>query len=255
MTERVAGGPARAVEPGRTYRFERERRAVAPAQITLLRHGEPDWAPGGGGAVEDPGLTDYGHHQAELAAAALAQEPIDAIYVSPYRRSQETAQPLADALGLELVTIPDFREVGVNVGGLTSQEEVDAYFVEAARRPLSEHWEGWPGAESFEAFHGRVTTALTEVLGHHDLVPTKEHDFTVWRVPDPGPRIAIVAHGGTNAVLATHLLDIRPVPWEWIRFESQLAAYSVLQARPLGVGGHVWSLTNFNELDHLRPLP
>ena len=52
------------IEPGHTYRSERERRTTARAQITLLRHGEPDWAPGGGGSVEDPGLTPYGHAQA-----------------------------------------------------------------------------------------------------------------------------------------------------------------------------------------------
>ena len=103
-------------------------------------------------------------------------------------------------------------------------------------------------------FHGRVTQALGDVLRRHSVQPRKEHDFTVWQVPQPGPHIVIVAHGGTNAVLATHLLDVRPVPWEWMRFESQLAAYSVLQARSIGPDGHVWSLTNFNELDHLRPL-
>jgi probable phosphoglycerate mutase len=207
--------------------------------------------------VDDPGLTPYGHEQARQAAEALCRERIDAIYVSPYRRSQETAMPLARATGLEPVTIPDLREVGVNVGGLASQEDVDAYFVEASRRPLAEHWEGWPGAETFEAFHGRVTEALEDVLLRHDVAPTRddEHGFTVWRVPDAGPHVVVVAHGGTNAVAATHLLDVRPVPWEWLRFESQLAAYSVLQARPLGPDGHVWSLVNFNELDHLRPLP
>ncbi|MBW2315890.1 MAG: histidine phosphatase family protein [Deltaproteobacteria bacterium] len=246
---------SREVEPGRTYVSERERRASSRAQITLLRHAEPDWAPGGGAAVDDPGLTDYGHVQAERAAAALARERVDTIYVSPYRRSQETAQPLARALGLEPVTIPDFREVGVNVSGLASQEEVDAYFVDASQRPLAEHWDGWPGAERFEDFHTRATEALVEVLGRHSLRPAREHDFTVWEVPEPGPHIVVVAHGGTNAVLATHLLDIRPVPWEWMRFESQLAAYSVLQARSVGPSGNVWSLVNFNELDHLRPLP
>jgi len=180
---------------------------------------------------------------------------VDHIYVSPYRRSRETAAPLARRLGLEAVPVPAFREVEVNVGGLTSQEEVDAYFVEATQRPLAEHWSGWPGAESFDAFHTRVRAALLEVLARHDVQPTTEADFTVWQLREPGPHIVIVAHGGTNAVLATHLLDIRPVPWEWLRFESQLAAYSVFQARPLGPNGHVWSLTNFNELDHLRPLP
>jgi len=243
------------VEPGATYRSERERRERSRAQITLLRHGEPDWAPGGGGSVDDPALTPYGRHQAELAGAALACDRVDAIYVSPYRRSQETAAPLARALDLEPVTIPDLREVGVNVRGLGSQEEVDAYFVAASQRPLAEHWNGWPGAERFDAFHTRVTRALVEVLGRHGMRPAREHDFTIWEVPEPGPHLVIVAHGGTNAVLATHLLDIRPVPWEWLRFESQLAAYSVLQARPVGPNGHVWSLTNFNELDHLRPLP
>jgi len=242
------------VEPGPTYHRERERRDASRAQVTLLRHGEPDWDPGGGSA-DDPALTPYGRHQAELAAAALARDGVDTIYVSPYRRSQETAAPLARMLGLEPVTIPDFREVGVNVSGLTSQDEVDAYFVEASQRPLAEHWDGWPGAERFDEFHARATRALVEVLGRHGMRPAREHDFTIWEIPDPGPHLVIVAHGGTNAVLATHLLDIRPVPWEWMRFESQLAAYSVLQARPVGPNGHVWSLVNFNELDHLRPLP
>lgn len=240
-------------QPGSTYRSEQHRRANPAAQITLLRHGEPNWAPTGA-SVLDPGLTDYGHEQARLAAEALAREPIDAIYVSPYRRSQETAEPLVKATGVEPVTVEDLREVGVNVTGF-SQEDVDRYFVEAARRPLSAHWDGWPDSERFTDFHGRVTAAITDVLGRHDMRAEKEHDFTVWQAPEPGPHIVIVAHGGTNAVLATHLLDIRPVPWEWLRFESQLASYSVLQARALGERGHVWALVNFNELDHLRPLP
>lgn len=246
-----AGQP---VEPGKTYRREAHQRANPAAQIILLRHGEPDWNPRGGGSVDDPGLTPYGHEQARRAAASLADEAIDAIYVSSYRRSQETAAPLAEAAGIEIVTEHDLREIGVNVTGL-SQEDVDRYFVEASRRPLADLWEGWPDSERFTDFHGRTTRALTDVLARHDLVPEKEEDFTVWQIPEQGPRIVIVAHGGTNAVLATHLLDIRPVPWEWLRFESQLAAYSVLQARALGERGHVWSLVNFNELDHLRPMP
>ena len=79
----------------------------------------------------------------------------------------------------------------------------------------------------------------------------REHDFTTWSVPKRPPTIAIVAHGGTNAVALAHLLDVRAVPWEWVRFESELCAFSVLQARPLGPSGCVWSLQNFNEVDHL----
>jgi probable phosphoglycerate mutase len=230
---------------------EREARRRRAATVTLLRHGDPDWTPRGGTSVEDPGLTPFGARQAAAAAARIAESRVDAIYVSPYQRARETAEPLAKHSGVSPVVVDGLAEVGVAVAGLT-QEEVDRYFQEGSKRPLSEHWDGWPGAETFHDFHARVTQALVDVLARHGIRPAREHDFTVWQVPDPAPSIVVVAHGGTNSVLLTHLLDIRPVPWEWLRFESQLCAYSVAEARPLGERGFVWSLQNFNEVDHLR---
>jgi probable phosphoglycerate mutase len=225
-------------------------RAKPHARVILVRHAEPDWAPGGGPSVNDPTLTAFGAAQAEAVAGRLAGEPIDAVYVSPYRRAQQTGAAVADLSRIDLVTIDSLAEVGVAVEGL-SQEEVDRYFVEGSQRPLPEHWKGWPGAESFHSFHERVTSGIQAILARHEIRPRREHDFTVWELPKRKPCIAIVAHGGTNAVALSYLLDIRPVPWEWLRFESELAAFSVLQARPIGARGHVWSLQNFNEVDHL----
>jgi broad specificity phosphatase PhoE len=201
--------------------------------------------------VDDPGLTPFGVAQAEAAAHALIREPIDAIYVSPYRRAQETARPVAERAKIEAITVDSLAEIGVGFAGL-SQEEVDRTFVEASHRPLREHWEGWPRGENFRDFHQRVTDGIADVLGRHGIEIEQRGDFTVWHIPPEPPSIVIVAHGGTNAVLLTHLLDVRPVPWEWLRFESGLACYSVTQARALGEQGCVWSLQNFNELDHLR---
>ena len=220
------------------------------ARIVLLRHGEPDWVPGGGASVNDPRLTEFGRAQARAAAGRLVHSRIDAIYVSPYLRSQETAAPLAEATGIEPVTVEDLAEIGVAVEGL-NQELVDRYFVEGTRRPLNEHWDGWPGAETFHDFHERVTRGVSDVLARHRVTSVREHDFTVWRFHEEAPSIVLVAHGGTNAVALSHLLDVRPVPWEWLRFESELAAYSVLHARALGPESAVWSLQNFNEVDHL----
>jgi probable phosphoglycerate mutase len=236
-------------QPGVQAEREARGRRAAHAHVVLLRHGEPDWSPGGGRSVNDPALTPFGRAQARAAAERLAKQKIDAIYVSPYRRARETAQPLAEATGLEPVVVEGLAEIGVALRGLT-QEDVDRYFVEATRRPLSEHWQGWPGAESFRDFHARVTAALSDVLGRHGLAPRREHDFTVWH-GEATPNLVVVAHGGTNAVALAHLLDLAPVPWEWLRFESELAAFSVIQARPLGPEGRVWSLQNFNEVDHL----
>jgi len=244
------GGPAPA-HAGPAAQRERDARERRHTTLTLVRHGDPDWAPGGGPSVEDPGLTPYGRRQADAVAAALARTPVDFLYVSPYRRSRETAEPIARATGRAAQVREGLAEIGVAVAGL-GQEDVDRYFQAASRRPLAEHWDGWPGAETFHAFHARVTSALGTLLAEHGIHPTREHDFTVWSAPELPVSIVIVAHGGTNSVLLTHLLDVRPVPWEWLRFESQLGAYSVAEARPLGERGSVWSLQNFNEVDHLR---
>ena len=239
--------PARGAQATR----EAQGRAEPVARIVLLRHAEPDWAPGGGPSVNDPGLTPFGVAQARCTAQRLARESIDAIYASPYRRAQETAAALSEVTGAAPVTVDGLAEVGVAIEGL-DQAQVDRYFVEGSQRPLGELWEGWPGAESFHDFHTRVTAGMAEVLAAHEIRPAREHDFTVWMMPERSATIVIVAHGGTNAVALTHLLDVRPVPWEWLRFESELAAFSVLQARAVGTQGHVWSLQNFNEIDHLR---
>ena len=238
-------------QPGATAAREARRRGEHHPRVTLLRHGEPDWAPEGA-SIPDPGLTPYGAAQARAVAARIAAEGVDAIYVSPYRRAQQTAEPLAEATGIAPVTMPGLAEISVDVDGLT-QEAADRYFVEASRRPLAEHWDGWPGAESFHDFHARVTTALEDLLARHGLRPRREaaRDFTQWDREGAPAKIAVVAHGGTNAVALAHLLDVRPVPWEWLRFESELAAFSVVQARPLGPRGSVWSLQNFNEIDPL----
>jgi broad specificity phosphatase PhoE len=236
---------------GATATREAATRAEHYASITLIRHGEPDWTPNGGVSVGDPDLTPFGRLQASATARELANTHFDALYVSPYRRAQATAAEVASAIGLEPVTIDGLAEVQVAVDGFSS-DEADRYFAEGTRRPLEDHWEGWPGAETFGDFHARVTSGIDEILERHSCLPCREHDFRVWEIPEVGPSIAIVAHCGTNAVAITHLLDIRPVPWEWLRFETGLAAFSTIQARPLGPGNHVWSLQDFNREAHLH---
>jgi probable phosphoglycerate mutase len=235
---------------GDTAEREANQRAQGHARITLIRHGEPDWSPIGGPSVSDPTLTPFGVCQAKASARVLADQEFDALYVSPYLRARETAAVIGEALGVEPVVVEGIEEVGVNVEGLT-QEEVNEYFLAGSQRPLSEHWSGWPGSETFHDFHQRVTSSVTQILERHACHPRREHDFTLWNLPESKPSIAIVAHGGTNAVILTHLLDIRPVPWEWMRFETGLAAFSILQSRPIGPEGHAWSLQNFNCEAHL----
>ena len=227
----------RTPRPGDAATREARRRREPHARVTLLRHGEPDWTPAGA-SVPDPGLTPYGHAQARAAAARIAAAGVDAIYVSPYRRAQETAEPLARATGIAPVTLPGLAEIGVNVDGL-SQEDVDRYFTEASQRPLSRALERLARRRVVSRLPRARHRGARRICSRATACARAATRARLHAVGSRGPpaQIAVVAHGGTNAVALAHLLDVRPVPWEWLRFESELAAYSVVHARPLGPRG------------------
>lgn len=66
-------------------------------ELYLVRHAEKLADDG-----DDPGLTDGGEQRSEQMAAWLRGKGITDIWSSDYRRSRDTAQPLASMLGLAL---------------------------------------------------------------------------------------------------------------------------------------------------------
>ena len=79
-------------------------------ELLVIRHARPvrDEAPEGGSA--DPGLADLGRLQAEATADYLTGEGIDHIVSSSMKRALQTAEPLADLLGLPIERLDDLRE-------------------------------------------------------------------------------------------------------------------------------------------------
>lgn len=91
----LAAGAAGAAKP---------RDATAPTIVYAMRHAEKGGAPG----EKDPPLSPAGAARAQTLVHVLADVKFDAIYVSPYRRTQQTAAPLAQAQGLTpIVLAPD----------------------------------------------------------------------------------------------------------------------------------------------------
>ena len=79
-------------------------------KIYLIRHGEAaeHWH-----KADDPGLSELGHLQAKETAERLLPElaPDVRLISSPMVRARETAQPLADALGISPTIIETFCEI------------------------------------------------------------------------------------------------------------------------------------------------
>jgi probable phosphomutase (TIGR03848 family) len=78
----------------------------------LIRHGENDFVKKGrlAGRLPEVHLNEKGRKQALALAEKLASAPIKAIYSSPLERAIETAEPLAKAMGLEIIPRPGLLE-------------------------------------------------------------------------------------------------------------------------------------------------
>lgn len=133
--------------------------------IYLMRHGaDPSDRLGGWSSY---GLTETGIEQVNNAKLILKDKGITQIYSSDLTRAKETAEIIADELGLEIVYLPQFREV--NNGSLAGMLKT-----EAAEKYPGIYWkalnrtEEYPGGESPEQFFNRIEKAWNEFKTHID---------------------------------------------------------------------------------------
>jgi probable phosphoglycerate mutase len=217
-------------------------------ELVLIRHAQPEWVRDGLNVV-DPPLTPLGRQQALHLAKAMVDERFDEVLVSPLMRARETAAPVLDALGrdedidgwLEEIRDPKWH-------GTPAERAAEAY-KELRDRPAAARWEGLHGGESIREFVDRIRLGVTHFLAERG-VRQADHDLPVWEIEEPGRRIALIAHAGTNSVTICHLLGLEPTPWEWDRFVLGHASISRLEAIPLG-DGYTFSLTKLSDVEHL----
>jgi len=88
-----------AIAIGLAWFFESQ----ATTTVIFVRHAEKAAEPAG-----DPGLSEAGRHRAAELARQLVDADVvpglgvDAVFSTPFRRTEETAKPVADALGLTI---------------------------------------------------------------------------------------------------------------------------------------------------------
>ncbi|HZQ85570.1 MAG TPA: histidine phosphatase family protein [Acidimicrobiales bacterium] len=218
-------------------------RPPGACEILLVRHGESAAAiPGESFPTVDghgdPELHPDGRVQAERVADRLADEPIDAIYVTTLRRTVETATPLATRRGIELRVEPDLREVflGEWEGGTIFRQKMLERGPIAVRMFEEQRWDVIPGAEPGEAFAARVRGAITRIAERHrdQTVVVVSHGGVIGQILADATGSRPFAFGGADNASISHLV-VTDDRWILRRFNdtAHLTARLSTTAEPL----------------------
>lgn len=206
-----------------------------PTTLRLLRHGETRHTrdkrfSGAGG--HDPDLTERGRAQAAAAAAVLAARGgVDAVVSSPLSRARQSADVVAEALGLSVVVDDDVVECAFGEWEGLTFAQVEQTWPQALSAWLGSTSVAPPGGESFDEVERRVRRARDRIVAAH-----------------PGRGVLVVSH-------------VTPIKM-FVRLALDAPASSLyrMELSPASLTTLAWyadknaSLRTFNDIAHLDGL-
>ena len=196
-------------------------------QLLLVRHALPLRSEPGQGS--DPELSASGIEQANRLPDALARFPITRLVSSPQRRAAQTAQPVADALGLPVDVDERLAEYDYGLSHYTPIEEASQEDID---RLISGHL---PGDVDEAAFIARARAGID------DIVAAAGHDETV----------AVFSHGGVINALVHQIMETRRLLCVQVDYTG-VTRFLKSRDGKLGVASvngteHVWDLLPRNQ--------
>jgi probable phosphoglycerate mutase len=203
-------------------------------EIIFARHGaSADAVPGSRFPLidgrGDPPLSDAGEVQARALCERLSGEPVAGIFVTPLRRTQNTAAPLAGVLGIEPIIVEELAEVRLgDWEGGEYRLRVAAGDPVIRRAFEEERWDVIPHAESHDSLSARVSEGVERIAALTG--------------PD---RVAVaVAHGGVIGEACRQATLSRP--FAFVHSDNGSITRIVV-----GADGR-WLLRAFNDVCHLE---
>jgi len=164
-------------------------------RVYVLRHGQTHANAEGrfAGRTPEP-LTEKGREQARRAGEYLRSDPPIRIYVSPLRRTRDTAELMLEALGrgAEVVEEPGFLEISIPPweGRFKHELRADPVF-QYEVWSKSPHRFFIPGCETLPEVYGRAVRAMEEVFHR-----------------ESGRTVAVVTHMVVVRCLLVHYLEL-----------------------------------------------
>ncbi len=175
----------------------------------LIRHGKPDYA--------TDTLLPEGKEQARMCAERMKLCGVDRIYASSMGRAQETAAPLAEALGMPVTVCDWARELGRdckttypdgNLKLISSLPTTYMHSKEFRHIAVGEDLSSVPGLydSSFPDRYYNIANGLDGMLAENGYL---RNDDGFYEVTDGSDRhIALFAHAGMGRVIMSHLMHI-----------------------------------------------
>jgi len=199
-------------------------------QLLLIRHALPLRSEPGQGS--DPHLSGEGVAQAARLSAALERFPISRVVSSPQIRAVQTAQPVADGLGLTVDIDERLAEYDRDMEHYIPIEQIAAEFPEELARLASGHL---PSKVDETAFLDRINAGI------RDIIAAGNHEDTV----------AVFSHGGVingllHGILGTEKILCFNVDYAGV---SRLLSSRENNLYVAAVNGteHVWDLLPRNQ--------
>jgi broad specificity phosphatase PhoE len=161
--------------------------------LYCLRHGETTFSQTGGycGDLDVP-LTESGQAMAEAFALAYREISWRAIYCSPMQRTQATARPLADLVGLVPEVREGLKEISYGKWEGRTPEDVKAHHSEDYHHWLAEPaWNAPTGGETAVQIASRAMAVIAEIEDKY-----------------PDGNVLVVSHKATLRVILCSLLGI-----------------------------------------------
>ena len=147
---------------------------VRSITLTFIRHAESQANADNVVNTDIPGpsLTEEGEAQAEQLAHQLSRNNFDGIYVSDMVRTQQTAAPLAHALGKPVEVLPGLREIDAGWYNNTSTKRADLTYLLAPTDWLKgDRKNAIPGSISGNEFNDQFTAAVQKIYDSGNTKP------------------------------------------------------------------------------------
>ena len=217
-------------------------------KLVFIRHGDPDYS------IDS--LTERGWKEAEALAKRVARWDVDAFYISPLGRAQDTAKVSLDAIGRSGETLEWLREFHIPVDNpVTGKKQSPWDFMPSLWTKYEDLYDKDKWYENEIMKTGKVPEGYKQVCDGLDSLLQKYGYTRKGRIYETAQgndkTIVFFCHLGVQFVILSHLLGmsaammwhnffVAPTSVTWVETEEREKGIANFRCKKLGDTSHLY---------------